>query len=106
MLGPFWWFPTRCESTRCRGDKRVEQIQERPAVFTPEALEVAGRADAKTLRRSVFEVSVYAARLKLSGRFGIPRIGDVNLESTRICTLATVGSRSVTATGLPCPLRD
>jgi len=46
-------------------------------VFTPKALEVAGRADAKTLRRSIFEVPVYTARLKLSGRFGIPSIGDV-----------------------------
>ena len=31
--------------------------------FTPETLEVAGRAEARTLRRSIFEVPVYAARL-------------------------------------------
>ena len=63
-----------------QGDKRIEQIQERRAVFTPETLEVAGRADAKTLRRSIFEVPVYAARLKLSGRFAAPRIADVAAE--------------------------
>ena len=63
-----------------QADKRTEQIQERRAVFTPETLEVAGRADAKTLRRSIFEVPVYAARLKLSGRFAAPRIADVAAE--------------------------
>jgi len=77
MLGPFLVVPYTVRIEAVQGDKRVEQIQERRAVFTPEELEVAGRADAKTLRRSIFEVPVYAARLKLSGRFGMPRIGDV-----------------------------
>jgi inner membrane protein len=77
ILGPFLVVPFTVRIEGVQGDKRVEQIQERRAVFAPEALEVAGRADAKTLRRSIFEVPVYAARLKLSGRFGIPRIGDV-----------------------------
>jgi|SRR5262249_24035289 len=77
ILGPFLVVPYTVRIETVQGDKRVEQIQERRAVFTPEALEVVGRADAKTLRRSIFEVPVYAARLKLSGRFGIPRIGDI-----------------------------
>jgi len=77
MLGPFLVVPYTVRVEAVQGDKRVEQIQERRAVFTPEELEVAGRADAKTLRRSIFEVPVYTARLKLSGRFGIPSIGDV-----------------------------
>jgi inner membrane protein len=77
ILGPFLVVPFTVRIETVQGDKRVEQIQERRAVFTPAELEVAGRADAKTLRRSIFEVPVYAARLKLSGRFGIPRIADV-----------------------------
>jgi inner membrane protein len=77
ILGPFLVVPYTVRIEAVQGDKRVEQIQERRAVFTPEALEVSGRADAKTLRRSIFEVPVYTARLKLSGRFGMPRIGDV-----------------------------
>ena len=80
ILGPFLVVPYTVRIETVQGDKRIEQIQERRAVFTPEALEVAGRADAKTLRRSIFEVPVYAARLKLSGRFGTPRIGDVAAE--------------------------
>ena len=80
ILGPFLVVPYTVRIEAVQGDKRIEQIQERRAVFTPEALEVAGRADAKTLRRSIFEVPVYAAHLRLSGRFGIPRIGDVAAE--------------------------
>src|SRR5215831_2892173 len=80
ILGPFLVVPFTVRIETVQGDKRVEQIQERRAVFTPAALEVMGRADAKTLHRSIFEVPVYAARLKLSGRFGILRIADVAPE--------------------------
>src|SRR5215510_13711956 len=76
LLGPFLVVPYTVRLETVQGDRRVEQVQERRAVFTPDALEIAGRADAKTLRRSIFEVPVYTARLKLSGRFGIPRIAD------------------------------
>jgi len=80
MLGPFLVIPYTVRIETVQGDKRFEQIQERRAVFSPELLEVAGRADAKTLRRSIFEVPVYAARFKLSGRFAAPRIADVAAE--------------------------
>src|SRR5262245_55371812 len=80
ILGPLLVVPYTVRIETVQGDKRVEQIQERRAVFTPEALDVSGRADAKTLRRSIFDVPVYAARLKLSGRFGMPRIADVAAE--------------------------
>jgi inner membrane protein len=80
LLGPFLVVPYTVRIETVQADKRTEQIQERRAVFTPETLEVAGRADAKTLRRSIFEVPVYAARLKLSGRFAAPRIADVAAE--------------------------
>ncbi len=80
ILGPFLAVPYTVRIETVQGEKRIEQIQERRAVFTPEALEVSGRAEAKTLRRSIFEVPVYAARLKLSGRFNAPRISDVAAE--------------------------
>ena len=80
ILGPFLVVPYTVRIETVQGEKRIEQIQERRAVFTPEALEVSGRADAKTLRRSIFEVPVYAARLKLSGRFAAPRMADVAAE--------------------------
>jgi inner membrane protein len=77
LLGPFLVVPYTVRIETVQGDKRIEQVQERRAVFTPDALEVTGRADAKTLRRSIFEVPVYGARLKLSGRFTTPRLADV-----------------------------
>src|SRR5262245_32820668 len=76
VLGPFLVVPYTVRIETVQGDKRIEQFQERRAVFTPETLEVTGRADAKTLRRSLFEVPVYGGRLALSGRFA-PRIADV-----------------------------
>src|SRR6185369_13323341 len=69
VLGPFLVVPYTVRLETVRGDKRVEVLQERRAVFTPEALKVAGEAEAKTLHRSIFEVPVYTARLALSGRF-------------------------------------
>jgi inner membrane protein len=77
VLGPFLLVPYTIRVESVQGDKRVEQILERRAVFTPEVLDVTGTADARTLRRSIFEVPVYAAKLKLAGRFGAPRIEDV-----------------------------
>jgi inner membrane protein len=80
VLGPFLVVPYTVRIETLQGDKRIEQFQERRAVFTPEALDVTGRADARTLRRSLFEVPVYAGRLALSGRFAAPRIADVSAE--------------------------
>jgi inner membrane protein len=77
LLGPFLVVPYTVRLQTVQGDKRVEQLLERRAVFTPEGLDVAGRAEAKTLHRSIFEVPVYTARLTLSGRFAPPSIGDV-----------------------------
>jgi inner membrane protein len=77
MIGPVLVVPYTVRLETVQGDKRVEQLQERRAVFTPDTLEVMGHVDAKTLHRSIFEVPVYAARLKLSGRFAAPRIADV-----------------------------
>jgi inner membrane protein len=80
LLGPFLVVPYTVRLETVRGDKRAEVLQERRAVFTPEALEVAGQAEAKTLHRSIFEVPVYAARLALSGRFASPAIGEVDAD--------------------------
>ena len=77
ILGPFLVVPYTVRLETVQGDKRVEHFQERRAVFTPVALEVTGRAEAKTLHRSIFEVPVYAARLALSGRFAAPAMGEV-----------------------------
>jgi hypothetical protein len=50
-----------------QGDKRFEQIHGAEQ-SSRQSCSMSRRAEAKTLRRSIFEVPVYAARLKLSGR--------------------------------------
>jgi inner membrane protein len=84
ILGPFLVVPYTVRLETMQGDKRIEVIQERRAVFTPAALEAAGRAESKTLHRSIFEVPVYAARLTLSGRFAAPSIGDVAADAVSV----------------------
>lgn len=84
VLGPFLVVPYTVRVQTVQGDKRIEQIQERRAVFTPEMLQVAGRAEARTLRRSIFEVPVYGARLALSGRFAAPAIADVTADAASV----------------------
>jgi inner membrane protein len=84
ILGPFLIVPYAVRSETVQGEKRIEQLQERRAVFTPEALEMSGSAAAKTLKRSIFEVPVYATKLKLSGRFASPRIAEVAADVVSI----------------------
>ncbi|MEQ1697939.1 MAG: cell envelope integrity protein CreD [Hyphomicrobiaceae bacterium] len=84
LQGPFLVVPYTVRVEILQGDKRVEQILERRAVFTPEALDIVAASDTKTLRRSIFEVPVYASRMKLSGRFAAPQITDVTAEAASV----------------------
>lgn len=77
LVGPVLIVPYSVRVETVQGDKRIEQIQERRAIFTPDTIDVDGRTETKTLQRSIFEVPVYAAKLKLAGRFGTPNIADV-----------------------------
>lgn len=77
LLGPFVVVPYTVRIETVQGDKKIEQFQERRAVFTPAMLEIDGRADARMLRRSIFEVPVYLAKFRLSGRFDAPRIDAI-----------------------------
>lgn len=77
LVGPFLVVPYSVRVENVQGDKRVEHIHERRAIFTPETLAVDGSTETKTLKRSIFDVPVYAAKLKLSGRFGTPRLAEI-----------------------------
>jgi inner membrane protein len=77
LVGPFVVVPYTVRVSEVDNDKRIERVVERNAVFTPERLEATGRTDAQLLHRSIYDVPVYAAHLRLSGRFGPLRIGDV-----------------------------
>jgi inner membrane protein len=77
ILGPFLVVPYTVRLVETDDGKRVERLVERHAIFTPELLDVSGRADARILHRSIYDVPVYAAQLKFAGRFGPARIADV-----------------------------
>jgi inner membrane protein len=61
-------------------DRRVEEVQERRAVFLPDTLRIKGQASTQVLHRSIFDVPVYAGELSFEGRFAAPQIGDVAAE--------------------------
>jgi len=77
MLGPLLVVPYVVRIERREGDNIVEQLVERRAMLTPETLDVAGRLESKSLHRSIFEVPVYLARLRWSGRFAAPRLSEI-----------------------------
>ena len=72
LSGPFLVVPYTVRVETVRGDKRIEQLQERRAVFLPEQLDVKAHTTSKVLYRSIYEVAVYTARANLEGRFLAP----------------------------------
>lgn len=81
VSGPFLVVPYTVRLETTQGDKRVEQIQERRAVFLPEQLDIKAEAASKVLRRSIFDVAVYTARVSLSGRFLAPDMSEVAADA-------------------------
>lgn len=77
LSGPFLVVPYTVRVETVQGDKRIEQMQERRAVFLPEQLDVKAHAASKVLYRSIYEVAVYTARTTLEGRFLAPDIAEV-----------------------------
>jgi inner membrane protein len=76
LSGPFLVVPYTVRTEAVQGDKRIEQVQERRAVFLPERLDVKANVASKVLHRSIYEVVVYTSAVTLEGRFLAPVIGD------------------------------
>jgi inner membrane protein len=77
ITGPLLVVPYSVLRVTTVGDKRVEEVQERRAVFSPETLTVKSEAKSTLLHRSIFDVPVYSSELAFEGRFLAPRISDV-----------------------------
>jgi inner membrane protein len=77
VSGPFLVVPYTVRIEAVQGDKRVEQTQERRAVFLPEKLDLKAEAASKVLHRSIYEVVVYTARIAIEGSFLAPDMADV-----------------------------
>src|SRR5882672_8515815 len=80
IIGPALVVPYSVLRVTTVGDKRVEEVLERRAVFLPETLTVKGEAKSTTLHRSIFEFPVYTSELAFEGRFPAPRMSDVALQ--------------------------
>jgi inner membrane protein len=95
VSGPFLVVPYTVRQEIVQGDKRVEQVQERRAVFLPEQLDIKADVSSKVLHRSIYEVVVYTARVTFTGRFLAPDMGEAASD-----TLAVRWADAIFALGL------
>jgi inner membrane protein len=84
ISGPYLVVPYSVKVVITQGDKQVEQLQERRAVFLPDSLTVNGEARTEVRRRSIYDVTVYGATLALEGRFSSP---DISLADSDIAAV-------------------
>lgn len=75
--GPMLIVPYTVRRLVAQGDKTIEEIVERRAVFLPQRLSVSGEAATRLLHRSIYDVAVYASTLDLEGSFAAPQISEV-----------------------------
>ncbi len=84
IIGPLLIVPYSVRVTRIQNDKTIEGTEERYAVFLPEDFKAEGEAKSEIRRRSIYDVTLYTARLKLSGRFPAPDIRLVDAEANTV----------------------
>jgi inner membrane protein len=78
--GPFLIVPYTVLHVTVDHDRRSEEVQERRAIFLPDALRIKAQASSQVLHRSIFDVPVYASELSFAGRFAAPQIAEVAAE--------------------------
>lgn len=83
--GPLLIVPYMVRRVIAQGDKTIEEITERRAVFLPQKLNINGKAATKVLHRSIYDVAVYSSALEFEGSFATPDIGTVatDVQSVR-----------------------
>lgn len=84
ITGPYLVVPYTVRVETQDGDKIVQRIQERRAIFLPEGLDIDGDVKAGVLHRSIFDVNVYTATLAIRGKFGPPNMADVDPSALSI----------------------
>jgi inner membrane protein len=60
--------------------REVEETAGAWAYFLPETLNVSGDAETQKLKRGIYEVAVFRAQLKLTGRFAAPDFGAFKID--------------------------
>jgi len=85
ITGPVLIVPYTVRRVSTQGDKQVEDLVERRAVFLPQTLAINGKAATKVLHRSIYDVAVYTANLDFERRFEAPDMSEVaaDVQSVR-----------------------
>jgi len=78
--GPLLIVPYTVKRVTGEGDKRVEELVEKRAVFLPKSLKISGNATTKVLHRSIYDVAVYTSLLDFEGSFAAPDISEVVVD--------------------------
>jgi inner membrane protein len=84
IIGPLLIVPYSVTVKRIQNNQEIEETQERYATFLPDDFKAEGDAKTEIRRRSIYEVTLYSARLKLSGRFSAPDIRQVEAEAANV----------------------
>jgi inner membrane protein len=82
--GPYLIVPYTVRVETVQGDKVVETVQERRAVFLPNDVRFAGKAETEIRRRSIYDVTVYGADIAIEGRFAAADIAQVEAETATV----------------------
>jgi len=80
ITGPVVIVPYTVLRVTTQGDKRIEELVEKRAVFLPQTLNVNGKAATKVLHRSIYDIAVYTAALDFEGKFDMPDMSEVETE--------------------------
>lgn len=78
LSGPYLVVPYAVMVESYKGKERIERKDQRFGVFLPEELKFDVDTKAKVLKRSIFDVNVYTANMKLSGNFAKPDIRTID----------------------------
>ncbi len=78
LSGPYLVVPYAVMVESHKGKERIERKDQRYGVFLPEDLSFDVKTKSKVLKRSIFDVNVYTADMKLSGNFAAPDIRTID----------------------------
>jgi inner membrane protein len=84
LIGPFLIVPYSVRVSRVLNDKTIEDTEERYAIFLPDEFTADGSAKSEIRHRSIYDVTLYTARLKLAGRFPAPDMRLVDPDAANI----------------------
>jgi inner membrane protein len=82
--GPLLIVPYTVKRVTAEGDKRIEEVVEKRAVFLPKSLKIGGKATTKVLHRSIYDVAVYTSLLDFEGSFAAPDIAEVAADAQSV----------------------